>query len=496
MNVCPLHFERSPVLTHHVTSSNPPTQPFLVGGAWQETDNHLPVINPFDGRIVANVCQADSSHIETAIQSALRGFQAFRHLSSYARSHALAQVAQALTSRLEEFANVICLEAGKPILDARREVGRAIQTFTIASEEAKRIPGEMVPMDITPGMERHIGLFRRFPIGPVLGITPFNFPLNLVAHKVAPCLAVGNPMVLKPAPQTPLTALLLGKILMEVGLPEGTISILPCDNQLAENMVSDPRFEALSFTGSASVGWRLKARAGKKRVLLELGGNAGVIVEPDANIEVAAQRCATGGFSYSGQTCISVQRIFVHDSIFESFKHALLGRVQKLVVGDPQKETTTVGPLINEATAQRVESWVQEASVSGAQILIGGTRRDALVIPTVLDHVHPDMKVSCEEIFGPVVTLTRYHDFSEALRLLNDTPFGLQAGIFTNDVNKIFYAYQELQVGTVLANEIPTFRADHMPYGGIKDSGLGREGVRFAMSELTEPKMLVINLIS
>jgi len=394
----------------------------------------------------------------------------------------------------EEFARTITTEAGKPITDARREVGRAIQTFSVASEEAKRIPGEIVPLDLTPGTDAYLGLVRRFPIGPVLGITPFNFPLNLVAHKVAPCLACGNPIVLKPAPQTPLTALLLGEVVLEAGLPAGALSVVPCDNTVAEHLVTHPGLKVLSFTGSASVGWMLKAKSGKKRVLLELGGNAGVIVEPDADLGIAAQRCVTGGFAYAGQTCIAVQRIYVHESVHDRFVAELLARVAQVKAGDPLEEATVVGPLIDEAAARRVEDWIAEAVAQGAKLLAGGKRSGPLVEATVLADVSPAMKVSCREVFGPVVTVNRYQRFEEAIQALNESDYGLQAGLFSRDVDRIFKAYRELDVGTVLANEVPTFRADHMPYGGVKDSGLGREGVRYAIEEMTEPKLLVLNL--
>ena len=394
----------------------------------------------------------------------------------------------------DDFATTISTEAGKPITDARREVARAMQTFTVAAEEARRIPGEVVPLDWTPGFDTHLGLLRRFPIGPILGVTPFNFPLNLVAHKVAPALAAGNPILIKPAPQTPLTALLLGEVALEAGVPPGGLNIVPCDNLLAERMVVDPRFKLLSFTGSASVGWMLKAKCGKKKVTLELGGNAAVMIEPDADLELAAQRCAAGGFGYAGQTCISVQRVFVHQSVSDVFTTKLLMHVARLKMGDPTDETTSIGPLIDEAAAQRVEGWIGEAVADGARVLLGGKRTRSLVEATVLSNVNPQMKVSCREVFGPVVTVTPYRQLSEAVALLNQSDYGLQAGIFTQDINKIFYAFRHVEVGAVLANEIPTFRADHMPYGGVKDSGLGREGVRAAIEDMTEPRMLIMNL--
>lgn len=468
--------------------------PFLIGQEWRLSPSRQQVINPYTGESIATVCQASNTDLEDAISYSTIAAPKLAKLASHQRAHALLHVASALNERQVEFAKTISLESGKPLTDARREVQRAINTFTIASEEAKRLPGEVLPMDTSVGMDHYQAILQRVPIGPVLAITPFNFPLNLVAHKVAPCLAVGNPVVLKPAPQTPLTALLLGEIILETELPPGTISIVPCENAQAEKMVKDPRFQAISFTGSVNVGWRIKEKAEKKRVVLELGGNAAVIVEPDADLEFAAQRCATGGFSYSGQTCISVQRIYVQDSVYEHFVDRLINHVTALSCGDPMNEATIVGPLINEAAATRVEGWIQEAIAQGARLLTGGTRQGSIIAPTILANVQSDMNVSCQEVFGPVVTLSRYHQFDEALNMVNDSTFGLQAGVFTRDVNKIFQAYRELEVGTVLANEIPTFRADHMPYGGVKDSGVGREGVRYAMDDLTEPKLLVLHL--
>lgn len=470
------------------------SRPFLVHGQWKSGERLAPVVDPFTGKLIAQVTQATESDVDEAIASTCSAATAMGQLPAHARYNILQQIAALLYRRRDEVAQTITAEAGKPITDAKREVSRAIQTFTVAAEEARRIPGEVVPLDWTPGSDTHLGMLRRFPIGPILGITPFNFPLNLVAHKVAPALAAGNPILIKPAPQTPLTALLLGEIGLEAGLPPGGLNVVPCDNALAERMVVDPRFTLLSFTGSASVGWMLKAKCGKKKVTLELGGNAGVIIEPDADLELAAQRCAAGGFGYAGQTCISVQRVYVHHSVADVFTTKLLMYVARLKVGDPADETTTVGPLIDHAAAQRVEGWIGEAVAEGARVLLGGKRRGSLVEATVLSNVKPDMKVSCQEVFGPVVTVTPYRQLSEAVALLNQSAYGLQAGLFTQDINKIFYAFRHLEVGAVLANEIPTFRADHMPYGGVKDSGLGREGVRAAIEDMTEPRMLILNL--
>jgi glyceraldehyde-3-phosphate dehydrogenase (NADP+) len=469
-------------------------RPFLVAGRWQQTASTAKILNPYDGRLIAEVCQAGLSEIEPAIQATIEGARVMRNLPGHARSSLLLAIARLLQTRQEESARIIAGEAGKPITDARREVGRAIQTFSIAAEEARRIGGDVLPLDWTPGTESYWGLTRRFPLGAVLGITPFNFPINLVAHKVAPALAAGNAILIKPAPQTPLTALFLGELAMEAGLPPGALNIVPCPNDVAERLVSDVRFRLLSFTGSAPVGWMLKAKCGKKKVVLELGGNAGVIIEPDADLDLAAQRCVAGGFAYAGQTCISVQRILVHESIVEAFTAKLLERVATLKAGDPSDETTVVGPLIDGKAADRVQGWIQEAVSQGAKVLAGGSRSGSVLHATVLSNVTATMKVSCEEVFGPLVTITPYRQFEQAVALLNNSPYGLQAGVFTRDINRIFSAFRDLEVGAVLANEIPTFRADHMPYGGVKDSGLGREGVRYAIEEMTEPRLLVLNL--
>jgi acyl-CoA reductase-like NAD-dependent aldehyde dehydrogenase len=466
----------------------------LIAGRWLETGTTKPIRNPYTGEVLAEVCQAGEAEAEQAIRAAVSAFAVGRRLPAHQRAEALHKIAGGISARNEEFARCLSNESGKPITDARREVGRAISTFTTASEEAKRIHGEVIPLDITPGTDHHFGLSRRMPIGPLLGITPFNFPLNLVAHKVAPALAVGNPIVLKPALQTPLTSLLLGEVFLQTGLPAGMLSILPCANPVAERMVMDDRFKMLSFTGSAPVGWMLKAKAGKKRVVLELGGNAGVIVEPDADLYHAADRCAAGGYVYSGQTCISVQRIYVHESVYQDFLDKLIPRVGALQAGNPADDATVIGPLVDEAAAKRVESWIIEAVAAGARIRIGGKRHGSVVEATVLTDVTPEMKVSCQEVFGPVVTVTPFVKFDDALAGINDSPYGLQAGVFTRDIKKAFQAYRELEVGTVLINEIPTFRADHMPYGGVKDSGLGREGIRYAIEEMTDIKLLVLNL--
>jgi len=468
-------------------------RPFLVHGQWKQGDQLARVVNPFTGQTIADVVQASDTDVEEAVVSSVSAAPVMAGLPAHARYNMLQQLAALIYRRRDEFASTITAEAGKPTTDAKREVSRAVQTFTVAAEEARRIPGEVVPLDWMPGSDSHVGVLRRFPIGPILGITPFNFPLNLVAHKVAPALAAGNPILIKPAPQTPLTALLLGEVALEAGIPPGGLNVVPCDNTLAERFVTDPRFKLLSFTGSAPIGWMLKAKCGKKKVTLELGGNAGVVIEPDADLDLAAQRCAAGGFGYAGQTCISVQRVFVHHSVADLFTTKLLMHVAQLKAGDPTDETTTIGPVIDPGAAHRLESWIGEAVSEGARVLLGGKRMGSVVEATVLSNVKPEMKVSCQEVFGPVVTVTPYERFSEAIAYLNQSDYGLQAGVFTQDINKIFHAFRHLEVGAVLANDIPTFRADHMPYGGVKDSGLGREGVRAAIEDMTEPRMLIVN---
>ncbi len=389
---------------------------------------------------------------------------------------------------------MITLESGKPISDARSETNRAINTFKTASEESKRLPGELLPLDLAPGSEGRIGLVRRYPVGPVIGITPFNFPLNLVAHKIAPALACGNTIILKPAPKTPLTALLLAEVIEEAGPPAGAVSVLPCPNPVAEAIVTDHRMKMLTFTGSPEVGWYLKEKAGRKRVVLELGGNAGVIIHSDADLDFAVKRCAVGAFSYAGQVCISVQRIYVQDQIFDKFMNAFVPYVKSLRAGDPLEESTVVAPMVDRKAADRTEGWVKEAQAGGAKVLTGGRRQGTFFEPTVLTDTNPQMKVNCREVFAPVVTVTRYDTLEEAIRMLNESVYGLQAGIFARDVKEIFKAYDALEVGGIIVNDVPIYRIDHMPYGGVKNSGFGREGIRYAIQEMTEIRLLALNL--
>ena len=470
------------------------THGFLVDGRWIEDGNLVEVRAPYDGAVIGRVFQGTRQHAEAAIAAAVKAFGTTRRLPAFERQRVLRRVAQGITERKQEFAHTLAQEAGKPIKAARTEVERAIFTFTVAAEESTRIYGEYLPLDWQEFTAGRWGIVRRFPLGPVAGITPFNFPLNLVAHKVAPAIASGCSMVLKPAPQTPLSALLLAETIQQAGWPDGALNVLPLSNEDAGVLVTDERLKMISFTGSAAVGWEIKKRAGKKKVILELGGNAGVIVHSDADLAYAAERCVAGGFAYAGQTCISVQRILVEHSVYGKFTELLLAGVQKLKTGDPLDDTTDLGSLIRESDAARASDWIQEAVRGGARLLCGGRRNGALLEPAVLTGTKPDMKVNCQEIFAPVVTVEPYNDFNAAVRQINNSPYGLQAGIFTRDAKLLFHAYEELEVGGVIAGDVPAFRIDHMPYGGIKDSGLGREGLRYAIEEMTEPKLLVMNL--
>jgi acyl-CoA reductase-like NAD-dependent aldehyde dehydrogenase len=467
---------------------------FLLDGKWIAAGESISIRSPYDGAVVGTTFHPTSADLETAICSSVRAFEMTRKMPPFDRQRILSAVSSQLSERREEFARCIALEAGKPIRTARGEVDRAIFTFAVAAQEATRIGGEWLALDLQASAAGRSGIVRRFPLGPIAAITPFNFPLNLVAHKLAPAIAAGCPVVLKPAPQTPFTSFLLGEVIESAGWPAGALNILPLSNSDAEKMVSDDRLKMLTFTGSGKVGWMLKAKSGKKKVTLELGGNAAVIVHSDADVEFAAERCVLGGFAYAGQSCISAQRIYVQREVERRFTDALLARVAKLVTGNPLDEATDVGPMINEDAARRAESWISEAVQQGAKLLAGGACRGTMLDPTVLSHTRPEMKVSCEEVFAPVVIVQPYDSFSDALRAVNHSPFGLQSGLFTRDVKLIFQAFQELEVGAVILGDSSAFRIDHMPYGGVKDSGLGREGLRYAIEEMTEPRLLVLNL--
>jgi len=440
------------------------------------------------------VFQGTRADAELAIASAVKAFGTTRRLPAFERQRVLRRVAQSISQQKDEFSRTLAQEAGKPIKAARTEVDRAVFTFNVAAEESTRIYGEYLPLDWQEYTVGRWGIVRRFPLGPIAGITPFNFPLNLVAHKVAPAIAAGCPLVLKPAPQTPLCSILLAEAVQQAGWPDGGLNVIPLSNEDAGLLVSDDRLKMISFTGSAAVGWAIKRNAGKKKVILELGGNAALIVHSDADLPFAAERCVAGAFAYAGQTCISVQRVLVERSVYGKFVDLLIAGASKLRVGDPMEESTDVGPLIRESDAIRAADWIQEAVRGGARLLCGGQRKGPLLEPTVLTGTRTDMKVNCQEIFAPVVTVEPYDDFDKAIRQVNSSAYGLQAGIFTRDAKLMFTAYEELEVGGLIAGDVPSFRIDHMPYGGIKDSGLGREGLRYAIEEMTEPKLLVMNL--
>ncbi len=468
--------------------------PFLLNGRLVSEGELMEIRAPYDQQVVGVIFRGTRAHAEQAIEGTNEAFEITRKMPAYERQAVLRRIAATLERRREEFARVLAVEAGKPIKQARIELDRAVFTFTVAAEEATRIYGELQPLDAQPQAAGRWAILRRFPLGPIAGITPFNFPVNLAAHKIAPAIATGCTMVLKPPPQDPLTTLMLAEVVHQAGWPAGALNVLPLTNEDAGLLVTDPRLKMLTFTGSAAVGWELKKRAAKKRVALELGGNAGVIIHRDADLAYAAERCAAGGFSYAGQSCISVQRIFVERSVHDEFTDLLVGAARKLKMGDPLDETTDVGPLIRELDAMRAEEWVQEAVTTGATLKCGGHRRGALFEPTVLTGTRPEMRVNCLEVFAPVVTVEPYDDFMQAVRRINDSPFGLQTGVFTNDARLIFRAYEELQVGGVIAGDVSTFRMDQMPYGGVKESGTGREGLRYAIEEMTEPKLLVMNM--
>ncbi len=465
----------------------------VLGGAEVQTGETYEIASPYDGAVVAVVHRAGPAEVERAIAGAVEAFEETRHLPSWRREQILEAVAAGIAMRREELARTIALEAGKPIKTARAEVDRAVFTFQIAAEESKRIYGELVPLDWLPGNEGRTAEVRRVPLGPIAGISPFNFPLNLVAHKVAPALAAGNPILLRPASQTPVSALILGRILLDAGWPENGIAVLPCTTDTARPLVEDDRIKLLTFTGSPVVGWGLKTRAGRKRVTLELGGNAAVIVNDDADVAYAAERVAWGGFAYSGQTCISVQRVFVHERVYDAFVGELIPRVEALKVGDPLDEATDVGPVIDQGNSDRVEEWLDEARAAGATVLAGGEREGNVWRPTVLADAPEDARVCCEEAFAPLVGLSRFSDVQEAIDAAGRTEFGLQAGIFTHDTRVIDDAFDRLDVGGLMVNDVSTFRIDHMPYGGVRSSGFGREGLRYAIEEMTELKLLTRN---
>jgi glyceraldehyde-3-phosphate dehydrogenase (NADP+) len=469
-------------------------KPFYLAGEWRTSDDTMPVRNKYSGEEAAVVARASRDDVCAAIAQTEQAFAHTRALPAWKRAAVLQHIAGALQSQHEILSRQLAIEAGKPIKTARQELDRAILTYTIASEEAKRIEGEWLPMDVAPVGEGRVALVKRFPIGPISAITPFNFPMNLVAHKVAPALASGCPIIVRPASSTPLSALSLAEIVHESGWPKGAFSVLPSTTQNAEPLITDERMKLLTFTGSPAVGWPLKSKAGRKRVTLELGGNAGVIVHHDCDLEFAVSRIVAGAFGYAGQSCISVQRAFVHRSIYDAFVQKLLAKVNALQVGDPLDEATDVGPMIDEPSAQNVAQWVSEAVKDGATVLAGGARRGNLMQPTVMSDVKSEMRVCAQEVFAPLMTVVPYDNFEDAVKEVDNSDFGLQCGLFTRDLKNIWHAYEHIEVGGVIVNDVSSYRVDHMPYGGVKQSGFGREGVKYAIEEMTEPKLLVMNM--
>jgi glyceraldehyde-3-phosphate dehydrogenase (NADP+) len=462
-----------------------------VAGSFVTTQDKLEVTNPYNNELIATTYLAGKKEIEIAISKGKEAEKDMRDLPLYKRYEILMQIAQAIKKDRLRLAEILAQESGKPLRYALGEIDRAAQTFLIAAEESKRLPGEYFSLDWTPTGHGKEALVKYFPVGLISGISPFNFPLNLAAHKIAPAIASGNPIILKPARATPLSILELAKIIDKTDLPKGSISLFPTNRESGNLLVIDHRIKKLTFTGSPEVGWKMKSEAGSKKITLELGGNAGVIVSADADISKAVEKCLVGSFAYSGQVCIHVQRIYVQDTVFKQFVDLFIKGTSKLKFGNPLDETTEISSMIDEENAIRVENWVNEAVSEGAKILSGGKRKGNYYEPTVITNTKSQMNVCALEIFGPVVTIEKYSSFKEAIALLNNSQFGLQAGVFSNNINEINYAFNELEVGGVINNDVPSFRVDHMPYGGVKNSGFGREGVKYSILEMMEPRLLV-----
>jgi acyl-CoA reductase-like NAD-dependent aldehyde dehydrogenase len=467
------------------------TFPVYCAGSFITTQEFLDVVNPHSQKVIAKAGLANEQLLEEAILKALDVSKQMAEMPSYMRYEALQLIAKRIKENHEELALLLAEEAGKPMRYARGEIDRAVQTFIVASEEAKRHPAEILSLDWTAKGHGKQGYVKYFPVGLVAGISPFNFPMNLAVHKLAPAIATGCPIILKPSSSTPLSTLALAKIIDETQLPKGAVSIMPMDRKTGNRLVTDDRIKLLSFTGSPSVGWRMKADAGRKKVLLELGGNAGVIITKTADLDKAVKQCVVGAFAYSGQVCIHSQRIFVEKEIFDAFTTRFVQEAKKLRQGAPEEEETEITSMIDLANAERVESWVNEALEDGSKLLCGGKREGTYYEPTVLTNTHPEMKVCALEVFGPVVTVDPVESFEEAVELINDSQYGLQAAVYTQSIEQMDYAHKQLEVGGVIINDITTFRVDHMPYGGVKNSGLGREGIKYSMHEMLEPRLLV-----
>jgi len=466
----------------------------LIGGEWVDSDRKIEVQNPYSNEIIDLVPEADNKHVEKAINSAQKGFKLMSNLPAYKRAEILANTARLIEKNNEPLARLISQEVGKTIKEARGEVNRAVQTFTLASEEAKRIRGEIVPFDAVVSGERKMGFYLRSPVGIILAITPFNFPLNLVSHKVAPALAAGNSIILKPATKTPLSALKLGELLLEAGMPPLALNIvIGKGDTIGSVMVTDSRIRMVTFTGSAQVGKKILREAGLKKTTMELGSNSAVILMSDADLKLALPRILVGGYAVAGQVCISVQRVFVQKKLYKEFLDKFVPQVQSLKLGNPLDETTDMGPMISENAARRAEFWIKEAINQGAHASMEIKREGSFLSPNVLTEVNPKMKVFSEEAFAPFVTVSPFENLSEAINLINQSKYGLQVGIYGRNIFDIWEAIKRLEVGGVMVNEVPTFRVDHMPYGGVKESGLGREGIKYAIEEMTEIKLVCFN---
>ena len=474
-----------------ITATRP--HPIFLAGRWVESPDLLEVANPARPNEPAGATyNATAEQYEEAVRAAVAAFETTRHMAAYERGAILRNISAGIRDRREEIGRILTLESGKPIRDSLIEVDRAVLTFRLGAEEAERLTGETIPLDLMASSKGRLGVTRRFPIGPIAAISPFNFPLNLAAHKLAPAIAAGNTIVLKPPSKDPLTMLTVAEIVEGSGVPEGAVSILPMTRALGDKMVEDERFKLLTFTGSPSVGWRMKERAGKKKVVLELGGNAGVIVDATADLDWAVKRSVVGAFSYAGQVCISVQRVFIHRSIWDAFMDRFIAAARALVSGDPLDPETQIGPMVDEQQAQRTERWVREAEELGGKVLLGGRAEGSFFPPTVLVDTPATAQVCSNEAFAPLVVAFPFDDFDDAIKQVNDSFYGLQTGVFTNDLAHGWQAFNELEVGGVIINDIPTYRIDHMPYGGVKDSGLGREGLRWAIEDMTELRLMVI----
>ncbi|MDG5747059.1 aldehyde dehydrogenase family protein [Qipengyuania sp. XHP0207] len=468
------------------------TYPLYLNNKAAQPNTDLAVTDKYTGEVAFRTALASPEIIDEAIAGAVRATEPMAKLASYERKAVLDHCVSRFEERFDELAYSLCVEAGKPIGDSEGEVTRLIDTFRIAAEESVRMYGEVMPLDISERAAGYQAIWKRYPIGPCSFISPFNFPLNLAAHKIAPAIAVGCPFVLKPASKTPLGAIIIGEVLAETDLPEGAFSILPASRDGADLFTVDERLKLLSFTGSDEVGWALKARAGKKKVVLELGGNAACVIDHDADLDDAVERVIKGAFYQSGQSCISVQRIVIHETVYDAFRDKLVAKAKDLKSGDPKDRETFIGPMIDDGEAERVEAWIAEAVDHGAKVLCGGTREGRIVEATLLENVDKAAKVVNEEVFGPVAVLMKFSDWDEALFEVNRSEFGLQAGIFTRDLFKVLDAWDRLEVGGLMVNDIPSYRVDSMPYGGVKNSGLGREGIRFSMEDMTEIRNMVI----